>query len=103
MPGNEIVEPGNVDEIDPLDNQYQEVEEDRLPEAREVIIPLFMKQGPTDVQLGDAIYDSETSSMVVKFNTAAGREISNLIGSGVLVGITFGGQIARSKITNKLN
>ncbi len=100
---NEIVEPGNVDEVDPLDNIYQEIEEDRLPEAREVIIPLFMKAGKEDVQLGDAIYDAETSSMVVKFNTPAGRDISNLIGSGVLVGITFGGQMARNKITNKLN
>lgn len=81
----------------------QESAEDILPQAREVIIPVFMKQGKEDVQLGDAIYDSETTSMVVKFNTPAGRDISGLIGSGVLVGITFGGQIARNKITNKLN
>lgn len=77
----------------------QASQEDRLPEAREVIIPVFMKQGTKDVQLGDAIYDSETESLVVKFNTPPGRDISNLIGSGVLSGILFGGQISKAKIT----
>lgn len=80
----------------------QESQEDRLPEAREVILPVNMRQGAEHVQLGDAIYDAETQSLVVKFNTPAGRDISNLIGSGVLAGILFGGQMSASKI-NKSN
>jgi hypothetical protein len=76
----------------------QESQEDRLPEAREVILPVNMKQGPEYVQLGDAIYDAETQSLVVKFNTKAGRDISNLIGSGVLSGILFGGQMSAAKL-----
>lgn len=78
-------------------------EENRLPEAREVILPVNMRQGKDVIQLGDAIYDAETQSLVVKFNTPAGRDISNLIGSGVLAGILFGGQMGRNKITNRLN
>lgn len=112
MTENEIVEPGNVDEpvvddLDPLDNTYQEIEEedngDRLPQAREVILPVSMKAGNDYAQLGDAIFDPETSSLVVKFNTKAGRDISELIGSGVLAGILFGGQMKRNAVTNKLN
>lgn len=77
----------------------QESQEERLPEAREVILPVNMKQGTKNVQLGDAIYDAETQSLVVKFNTKAGRDISNLIGSGVLAGIIFGGQISAKKLS----
>lgn len=76
----------------------QESQEERLPEAREVILPVNMRQGQELVQLGDAIYDSETESLVVKFNTKAGRDISNLVGSGVLSGILFGGQMSASKL-----
>lgn len=112
MSENEIVEPGNVDEpivddLDPLDNTFQEIEEedngDKLPQAREVIIPVNMKAGKDNVQLGDGIFDPETDSLVVKFNTKAGRDISELIGSGVLTGILFGGQMQRNAATNKLN
>lgn len=112
MTENEIVEPGNVDEpvvddLDPLDNTYQEVEEedngDKLPQAREVILPVNMKAGNDYKQLGDAIFDPETDSLVIKFNTKAGRDISEVIGSGVLTGILFGGQMQRNAVTNKLN
>lgn len=76
----------------------QDSQEERLPEAREVILPVNMKQGDQYVQLGDAIYDAEDQMLVVKFSTPAGRDISNLIGSGVLAGILFGGQISARKL-----
>ncbi|QFG09355.1 hypothetical protein SEA_SLOOPYJOE_63 [Arthrobacter phage Sloopyjoe] len=80
-----------------------EVLEDRLPQAREVILPVNMRAGKDYAQLGDAIFDPETESLVVKFNTKAGRDIAELIGSGVLTGILFGGQMQRNSATNKLN
>lgn len=81
----------------------QESQEAKLPQAREVILPIVMKAGKENVQLGDGIFDPETDSLVVKFNTKAGRDISELIGSGVLSGIIFGGQMQRNAVTNKLN
>ncbi|QFG14430.1 hypothetical protein PBI_STARLORD_63 [Arthrobacter phage StarLord] len=97
-----------IDDVDPLDNHMQEIEEepeteDRLPQAREVILPVNMRAGKDYAQLGDAIFDPETESLVVKFNTKAGRDIAELIGSGVLTGILFGGQMQRNSATNKLN
>lgn len=78
-------------------------QEDKLPQAREVILPVNMKAGNEYKQLGDAIFDPETESLVIKFNTKAGRDISEVIGSGVLTGILFGGQMQRNSATNKLN
>lgn len=80
----------------------QESQENRLPEAREVILPVNMRQGPEIVQLGDAIYDAKDQMLVVKFNTPAGRDISNLIGSGVLAGILFGGQMSAAKLKKSI-
>jgi hypothetical protein len=102
---SEIFEPEVVtgtEEIDPLDNIYQEAEEE-LPQAKGVILPLFMRQGDKRVQLGDLIADPENNTAVANLNTKAGRDIMELIGTGVLAGITFGGMMSTNAITNKLN
>lgn len=100
---NEIVEPNAGLEIDPLDNYMQEVEEPPLPQAKQVILPIMMRKGKDYVQLGDGIVDPETSAMVVSFNTKAGRDILEFIGTGALSGISFGGMMSRNSLTNKLN
>jgi hypothetical protein len=44
--------------------------------------------------LGDASFDPETNKMVVSFNTEAGREIAEFIGSGILAAVSFAGHIS---------
>lgn len=76
----------------------QQSQANELPEARQVILPVTMRKGDDFVQLGDAIYDGASNSMVVNFNTPAGRSIANFIGSGVLASVSFGAQMSRSKL-----
>lgn len=107
------------EEIDPLDNLMQEEEavehaesiaddEGRiqlpptpLVQAREVILPVIMRKGQDIAVLGDAIYDPETSKMVVSFNTEPGRDIAEFIGSGMLAAISFQGHMSKSQHFNR--
>lgn len=104
MAENEIVDPhaGVIDDggYGESADMQAEIDARLLPEAEGVILPVFMKKGKEDVAIADAIYDNETRSMVVKFNDTVGRDISNFIASGMLSGITFGGQISRNKLAN---
>lgn len=101
---NEIVDPYQ-DEYD--DGGYgnsadmqEAIDKELLPESNDVLIPIFMRKGADHEQLGDGIYDPETQSLVVKFNTPAGDTIAGVISSGMLVGISFGGMMSRKKLTN---
>jgi hypothetical protein len=87
---------------DPLDDQMQDGVYD-LPQTNTVILPIFMKQGDARVQLGDLVFDPQACVGSAAFNTPAGRDISELIGSGVLAGITFGAMVQANSVTNKLN
>lgn len=76
------------------------VEEIILPptpivQAREVILPVIMRKGEDLAVLGDAVYDPETSKMVVSFNTQPGRDIAEFIGSGMLAAISFTGHMSK--------
>jgi hypothetical protein len=84
-------------------SEISEENVENLPQAEGVILPVFMKKGDDRVQLGEMIFDPETRVGRISFNTSAGRDISELIGTGVLTGITFGGMMSANKITNKLN
>ncbi|WGH21750.1 hypothetical protein SEA_INKED_65 [Arthrobacter phage Inked] len=65
-----------------------------LPQAQhEVILPVIMPKGDKLVALGDAVYDPETNKMVVSFNTVAGRDIAEFIGSGMLAAVSFVGHM----------
>ncbi|QFP95454.1 hypothetical protein SEA_MAKAI_62 [Arthrobacter phage Makai] len=70
-----------------------------LVQAREVILPVIMRKGSEgDIAvLGDAVYDPETSKMVVTFNTKPGRDIAEFIGSGMLAAVSFQGHMSRSQ------
>ena len=93
------------DERDPMDNYMQEIEEDddkgaaELEEARnllpqtDVILPVIMPKGDKLAALGDAVFDPHTNKMVVSFNTQAGRDIAEFIGTGVLAAISFVGHM----------
>ena len=72
-----------------------------LVQAREVILPVIMRKGEDIAVLGDAVYDAETSKMVVTFNTAPGRDIAEFIGSGMLAAVSFQGHMSRSQHFNK--
>lgn len=91
------------EEIDPLEQSYQDgsyevmgSEELRLPQT-EVILPVIMPKGDRLVALGDAVFDPETNKMVVSFNTIAGRDIAEFIGTGALAAISFVGHMAKRK------
>lgn len=76
------------------------VEEIILPptpivQAREVILPVIMRKGEDIAVLGDAVYNPETSKMVVSYNTKAGRDIAEFIGSGMLAAISFNGHMSK--------
>jgi hypothetical protein len=93
------------EEIDPLDNQMQDIEDDNglaeLEEARlmlpqtEVILPVIMPKGDKLVALGDAVFNPDDNKMVVSFNTVAGREIAEFIGTGMLAAISFVGHMPK--------
>lgn len=74
-----------------------------LPQVREIILPVLMKMGEGYTQLGDAVIDPEANTMVCNFNTVAGREIMEVIGTGsVFEGLMFGG-IANKSVLSNLN
>lgn len=95
------------EEIDPLDNQMQEVEDDNgaaeLEEARlmlpqtEVILPVIMPKGDRLAALGDAVFNPDTNKMVVSFNTEAGRDVAELIGTGLLAALSFRGHMYKKE------
>jgi len=62
-----------------------------LPEAKELILPIFMKKGVDYIQLGDAVVVPEINHMAVNFNTPAGREVMEFIGTGIMTGLIFSG------------
>lgn len=74
-----------------------------IVQAGEVILPVIMRKGEGLAVLGDAVFDSESRKMVVSFNTEAGRDIAEFIGSGMLAAISFTGHMPRNEATNKLN
>ncbi|QGZ17266.1 hypothetical protein SEA_GIANTSBANE_62 [Arthrobacter phage Giantsbane] len=100
-------------EKDPMDNYMQETDDDNgaaeLEEARlmlpqtEVILPVIMPKGDKLAVLGDAVFDPDTNKMVVSFNTEAGRDIAEFIGTGMLAAISFTGHMRRNEATNRLN
>jgi hypothetical protein len=95
------------EEVDPLDNQMQEIEDDNgaaeLEEARlmlpqtEVILPVIMPKGDRLAALGDAVFNPETNKMVVSFNTEAGRDVAELIGTGLLAALSFRGHMYKKE------
>jgi hypothetical protein len=80
------------------DNGAAELEEARnlLPQT-EVILPVIMPKGQELVALGDAVFDPDTNKMVVSFNTVAGRDIAEFIGTGMLAAISFVGHMPKRK------
>lgn len=101
-------EPEIVEPVENLENGFYEEPtvvpeahpETDGPQARETILPIMMRKGGDLVQLGDGILDAETGVMMVSFNTPAGRDITNFMGSGMLESISFAGQIRRSDLSN---
>jgi hypothetical protein len=95
------------EEVDPLDNQMQEIEDDNgaaeLEEARlmlpqtEVILPVIMPKGDRLAALGDAVFNPDTNKMVVSFNTEAGRDVAELIGTGLLAALSFRGHMYKKE------
>jgi hypothetical protein len=81
-------------------DMQEAIDKELLPESEDVLIPIFMRKGADHEQLGDGIYDPKTQSLVVKFNTPAGDTIAEVINSGMLAGISFGGMMSRKKLTN---
>jgi hypothetical protein len=95
------------EEIDPLEQVYQDgsYEDDNglaeleeavkiLPQT-EVILPVIMPKGDQLAALGDAVFDPDTNKMVVSFNTQAGRDIAEFIGTGMLAAISFRGHMLK--------
>jgi hypothetical protein len=78
------------------DKGAAELEEARLmlPQT-EVILPVIMPKGQDLVALGDAVFDPDTNKMVVSFNTVAGRDIAEFIGTGMLAAISFVGHMPK--------
>ncbi|ASR83353.1 hypothetical protein SEA_CATERPILLAR_58 [Arthrobacter phage Caterpillar] len=78
------------------DNGQAELEEAvrTLPQT-EVIVPVIMPKGDQLAALGDAVFNPETNKMVVSFNTEAGREIAEFIGTGMLAAISFRGHMLK--------
>jgi hypothetical protein len=78
------------------DKGAAELEEARLmlPQT-EVILPVIMPKGDKLAALGDAVFDPETNKMVVSFNTQAGRDIAEFIGTGMLAAISFVGHMSK--------
>jgi hypothetical protein len=97
------------EEIDPLEQAYQDgsYEDDNgaaeLEEARlmlpqtEVILPVIMPKGDRLAALGDAVFNPETNKMVVSFNTEAGRDVAELIGTGLLAALSFRGHMYKKE------
>jgi len=81
---------------EPDDNGAAELEEARLmlPQT-EVILPVIMPKGEKLVALGDAVFNPDDNKMVVSFNTVAGREIAEFIGTGMLAAISFVGHMPK--------
>ena len=73
-----------------------ELSQTPIIQAREVILPVIMRKGEDIAVLGEATYDPETSKMVVHYNTPAGRDIAEFIGSGMLAAISFNGHMSKS-------
>lgn len=69
-----------------------------IPQAREVILPVIMSKKDDIVVLGDGVFNPETSKMTVSFNTEAGREIAEFIGSGILAAVSFAGHISADSL-----
>jgi hypothetical protein len=78
------------------DKGLAELEEARLtlPQT-EVILPVIMPKGDELAALGDAVFNPDTNKMVVSFNTVAGREIAEFIGTGMLAAISFRGHMLK--------
>ncbi len=78
------------------DKGAAELEEARLmlPQT-EVILPVIMPKGDKIMALGDAVFDPDTNKMVVSFNTVAGRDIAEFIGTGMLAAISFVGHMPK--------
>jgi hypothetical protein len=76
------------------DKGAAELEEGRniLPQTG-VILPVIMPKGDKLVALGDAVFDPDTNKMVVSFNTVAGRDIAEFIGTGLLAAVSFVGHM----------
>lgn len=98
--------PENHDALDAAKEQQERLELDdkgaaELEEARlmlpqtEVILPVIMPKGEKLVALGDAVFDPDTNKMVVSFNTVAGRDIAEFIGTGMLAAISFVGHMPK--------
>ena len=80
------------------DNGAAELEEAArtLPQT-EVILPVIMPKGEQLAALGDAVYNPDNNKMVVSFNTPAGRDIAELIGTGLLAAISFRGHMFKNE------
>lgn len=86
MSENEIVEPGNVDELE---------EGEVLEEIQVVEIPVCMRKGGKLIQMGAGILsqsDNETV-IVVKMTTEEGKVFGDFLASKMVLGMSIGGII----------
>lgn len=94
-----VAEDEAVRQLEALANGEDVIQKTELPQAREVILPVIMRKGEDIAVLGDAVFNPETSKMVVSFNTQPGRDIAEFIGSGMLSALSFQGHMSKQDFT----
>lgn len=95
-PENEIVEPEAVAGVEKI-----ELPETPIPQAGSVILPVIMRRKDAISVLGEMIFTPEDNKMAVSLNTEDGREVAELIGSGMLTAISFNGHMSRAGQFNR--